>query len=363
MSRAEWVWWVGRWLAGWWLLWRVAPVAVARARGHRPCSIVIPARNEAASLPTLLTALAPQRRPGDEVIVVDDDSSDATVDVAMAGGAEVYRAPPLAEGWTGKNAACWTGADAATNDVLVFLDADTQFEPGGLDRLLAAHQEQGGLLSVQPYHDVPRPYEQLSAFFNIVAMMGIDAFTARGARRAPSGAFGPVLITTAADYEAVGGHAAVKGEVLDDMALARSYTAAELPVACLAGRGTVRFRMYPDGLGQLVEGWTKNFAGGAAGTRKLTLLLVAAWVSLCVQAAFWVVALPWRSTSLLVVAATYLAVAGQLWWMLRRIGSFSRATALLFPLPLAAFLAVFVRSVVNIHVRHRVTWKGRELAT
>jgi len=365
MTRFDLAWLAARWAAGCWLLWRIAPVAVGGALTgrRRACSVVIPARDEGRSLPILLASLRDELGPGDEVIVVDDDSGDDTAAVGLANGATVLTAPPLADGWTGKNAACWTGAGAATNDVLVFLDADTRFEPGGFDRVRRAHDERGGLLSVQPFHDVPRPYEQLSAYFNVIAMMGIDAFTPRGDRRPPTGAFGPVLVTTREDYEAVGGHRAVAGEVLDDMALARAYVAADRPVTCLAGQGTVRFRMYPKGLGQLVEGWTKNFAGGAADTRKLTLLLVAAWVSLGIQATYWVVAAPWRSTSLVLVAGLYLAVAAQLWWMLRRIGSFSPATAALFPIPLVAFVAVFVRSVVSIHVRHRVTWKGRELAT
>lgn len=361
-----------RWLCGCWLLWRVAPV-VGRRRPDEgpdlfeaerpPCSVVIPARDEAGTLPTLLASLAAERRPEDEVIVVDDDSSDATVEVARAGGARVVVAPPLPAGWTGKNSACWTGAAAADNDVLVFLDADTELRPGGLDRLLGAHQRRGGLLSVQPYHAVRRAYEQLSAYFNVIAMMGIDAFTPLGDRRAPTGAFGPVLITGRADYDLVGGHASVADEILDDVALARRYTEAGLRVTNRGGRGVVRFRMYPDGLSHLLEGWTKNFAGGAAGTRKLTLLLIVAWVSLGIEAALDLGAAVVGDGALGPVTAVYTAVAVQLAWMLRRLGSFHPLTAVLFPVSLTFFLFVFARSIVDVYVRRRVTWKGRQLAT
>lgn len=371
-----------RWLCGCWLLWRVGLVrhsteadridgtghgdgtVGAPARDRRPCSIVIPARDEARTLPVLLASLAPERRPGDEVIVVDDDSADDTAAAALAGGAQVLTAPPLATGWTGKSSACWAGAEEATHDVLVFLDADTELAPGALDGLLGEHAARGGLLSVQPFHQVHRAYERLSAFFNVVAMMGIGAFTPRGERRVPTGAFGPVLITSRADYERVGGHRAVAGEVLDDVALARRYTEAGLRVTCLGGRGTVSFRMYPDGIGHLLEGWTKNFAGGAAGTRKVTLVLVAAWISLCIEAGWWAGAtLAGADRAVLPVAAMYVAVAAQLAWMLRRIGSFGLRTAVLFPIPLVFFLAVFARSLVDVHLRRRVTWKGRQLAT
>ena len=355
-----------RWLCGCWLLWRVAPVGRDRAGAtadlpaveRPPCSIVVPARDEARTLPKLLASLAPQRRPDDEVIVVDDASTDGTAAVALEGGARVVVAPPLPGGWTGKNSACWTGAHAAGHDVLVFLDADTELLPGGLDRLLADQRRHGGLLSVQPFHAVRRAYEQLSAFFNVVAMMGIDAFTPLSERRVPSGAFGPVLITHRADYERVGGHASVADQILDDVALARRYTDTGLQVTCLGGRGTVRFRMYPDGLRHLLEGWTKNFAGGAAGTRKLTLVLIAAWISLCIEAAWGLAASPAVAT-----AVVYLAVVIQLAWMLRRIGAFHPLTSLAYPIPLAFFLALFTRSIFDVYVRRRVTWKGRELAT
>ena len=134
-------------------------------------------------------------------------------------------------------------------------------------------------------------------------------------------------------------------------------------MTCLGGRGTVRFRMYPDGLGHLIEGWTKNFAGGAAGTRKLTLVLTVAWVSLAIEAAWGLVAGLLGAAALVPVAALYVAVAGQLWWMLRRLGSFHPLTALLFPVPLLFFLYVFARSIVDVYVRRRITWKGRQLAT
>lgn len=357
-----------RWLCGCWLLWRVSPVGPRRpaadalsgavALDRPPCSIVIPARDEAGTLPTLLASLATERAADDEVIVVDDHSSDGTAAVALEGGARVVVAPPLPPDWTGKNSACWTGVAAATHDVLVFLDADTEVQPGGLDRLLAAQRRHGGLLSIQPFHTVRRAYEQLSAFFNVVAMMGIDAFTPLGERRVPSGAFGPVLVTHRADYDRIGGHASVADQILDDVALARRYTEAGLRVTCLGGRGSVRFRMYPDGLRHLLEGWTKNFAGGAAGTRKVTLVLIAAWISLCLEAAWDLGASPGGA-----VAAVYLAVAAQLLWMLRRIGSFHPLAALVYPVPLAFFLVVFARSIVDVYVRRRITWKGRELAT
>jgi 4,4'-diaponeurosporenoate glycosyltransferase len=346
--------------AGCWLLWRI-PLAHAGAVA-RPSSIVIPARNEARSLPALLESL-----PADhEVVVVDDHSDDDTATIAAAAGATVVGAAELPPGWTGKTWACWTGAASTGGDILVFLDADVVLEEDGLDRLLAAHDETGGLLSVQPFHVTGRPYERLSAFFNVVAMMGSDAFTPLGRRLAPAGAFGPVLVTERTVYASVGGHQAVAGAVLDDVALARAYRDHGHDVTCIGGKGTASLRMYPDGLGQLVEGWTKNFAAGAGAARPLTLVLVVAWLSVCIQGAWWLARLPFvggPGEGPWFALLAYGAVVAQLAWMFTRVGRFGWSTPLLYPIPLAAFLLVFGRSIALTTVRRKVRWKGREVPT
>ncbi|MGH9181520.1 MAG: glycosyltransferase family 2 protein, partial [Acidimicrobiales bacterium] len=248
------------WLAGTWLLWsipRVRAAAYGTVEAVEAVSVVIPARDEAATLPGLLASLAGQHPAPAEILVVDDHSTDDGAEVARRAGATVVPAPPLPAGWTGKCWACWTGARAAGGSVLVFLDADTELDPGGLAPIVAEQAGRGGLVSVQPFHRTRRPYEALSAFLNIVPWMGLAAATPTAARRWSPGAFGPCLVTTRADYRAIGGHEAVRGEVVEDVALAARYRAAGLPVATLGGRGTISFRMYPGGVSQLVEGWTK----------------------------------------------------------------------------------------------------------
>lgn len=339
---------VARWAIAWVLLWHVPTPQRVRstARTDRP-AVVVPARDEADNLARLLPSL---EGVDADVLVVDDHSSDGTGAVARALGAVVVEPGPLPDEWTGKAWACAAGAAAASADAerLVFLDADVVVEPGGLDRVLGEHDAAGGLLSVQPWHAPERPYEQLSAFFNLIAPMSVDAFTPLGRRVQPTGAFGPCLVVDRADYEAAGGHGApaVRGAVLDDVALSTSLG---LPVTVLGGRGSLRFRMYPDGLRSLVEGWTKNFAGGAAGTRPLTLLLVLVWMSGLLTA--------WRSPLL------YAAYVVQLAVLFRRVGRFSPLTALLYPIPLVFFLGVFVRSLVLTFVRRQVRWRGRTLGT
>lgn len=346
------------WLLGWVLLWRVpVPGPVPTRFTRPPLSVVVPARDEVANVPVLLATLVPQLRAGDEVLVVDDHSTDGTAGAARAAGAEVLPAPALPEGWAGKQWACHTGAAAAANDVVLFLDADTRVEPGGLDRI-AALASRPGLTSVQPFHVVPSWQERSAAFFNIVAVMGALIGTPLGRRVAPAAAFGPCLGTTAAAYRAAGGHEAARSSVLDDVALAAAYRRADLPVRVLAGRGTISFRMYPGGLRELVPGFTKNVASAVAAVRPLAALAVAGWLAACVAP----VVLAGRVAAPL-VAACYLMVAGQVAVHLRRLGSFGPVVALAYPLALTVFLLVFTWSLVVTVGVGRVSWKGRSVAT
>jgi glycosyltransferase involved in cell wall biosynthesis len=335
----------------------------ASTAGPPRVSIVVPARNEEHTLPVLLTSLARLDPTPDEVIVVDDGSTDATAVVAAAHGARVIVSEPPA-GRAGKPWACHVGAQAATGEVLVFLDADTWLAPDALGRLVDERARAGGLVSVEPHHVTRRPYEQLSAFFNVTAMMGTGAFAPGRRGRGPM-AFGPCLVTSAVDHRAVGGHAAVAGEVVEDVHLARRYRAHGLPVRSLRGGDAVAFRMYAGGVRQLVEGWTKNIAAGAGLSPRWALAGSVAWVASCVAVALgglrglagWAVG----GDAPLVAALTWAVVAAELAWMLTRIGVWRWWTVALFPLSLAAFLAVFARSLAITLTRGEVTWRDRRL--
>jgi len=356
-----------------------------RAAEHRTAprlpsvSVVVPARDEEQTLPLLLDSVRAQVPAVAEVVVVDDTSQDATAEVARAGGARVLSADPPPPGWTGKAWACHSGAGAATGDLLLFLDADTVLAPGALAALLDAHAAHGGLVSVQPHHVVIRPYEQLSAYFNVVAVMASGAFTRRAGTGRPAHpdehppmAFGPCLLTSRADHREAGGHAAVRADILDDAALAAAYGRAGLPVWCAVGGDAVRMRSYPGGLRQLVAGWTKNIASGASAAAPSASAATVAWISahhaVAVGAlASLVTAVLGRGGSLvagsaLVWAAAYVGVALQLRWVLRRTGSFRWWAWALFPVTLLAFDLVFARSLALTAVRRSVPWRGRDVA-
>ena len=335
------------------------------ARPPSTVSVVVPARNEERTLPVLLASLDRLDPAPLEVIVVDDSSTDATAAVAAAHGATVLVAASPPAGWAGKPWACHTGAGAARGSHLLFLDADTWLAPDALGRLLDEHASGGGLLSVQPHHRTERAYEQLSAFFNVTSMMATGAFAVGGGRPGAM-AFGPCLLTTVADYRSVGGHAAVRGEIVEDVRLARLYRARGLPVRCVGGGDAIGFRMYPHGPGQLVEGWTKNIASGAGLSPPWALAGTVAWVCACVAVSVAAVGGAWSwafgdGPAPWLAIAAWAAVAVEMGWMLDRIGTWRVWTAVFFPVPLAAFLAVFLRSLALTLVRGEVTWRARRV--
>ena len=298
------------------------------------------------------------RPHGCEVIVVDDSSSDDTFAIARGfDGVSAFPAGLTPEGWLGKSWACHVGAVAASSETLLFLDADVRLEPGAIEALLHELSLRGGLVSVEPYHHVERPYEEGSALFGVVSFMGIAA----GRDGHTEGAFGPVMATNRADYELVGGHRSVRGEVVEDMALARRYSDHDRSVTVLTGGHDLRFRMYPSGFTSLVEGWTKNFATGAGSTPVRRLAGIVIWLT-AMGSAFTTLLGSFDSLPALAIsAALCVAFALQLRSMFARLGNFSVLAAALFPLQLALFFAVFFRSLWFTVVRRKVRWRGREV--
>ena len=332
------------WLAGFLLLSRLRPCAeFSMPRPSPSASVIIPARNEELNLPTLLRSLASQALKLHEIIVVDDGSTDHTAELARQLGAKVVPSQPLPEGWRGKTWACHQGAQVATGELLLFVDADTWFEPEGLAHALSAYNS--GAFSIGPYHAVQKPYEDLSLFFNLNMIIGT----------VPNGLFGQMLLVDRQSYQRIGGHETVRGRILENFWLANQFRAAGIPVRSVAGRSVLSFRMYPNGLGELIQGWTKGFASGARQTPGGTLLLIVAWmIGLMLAPLVGLATGDWLRWG-----PAYLLCAVQVAGFSRLVGAFRWFTAVLYPVPLIFFFIVFAWSALRSG-KH-VNWKGREI--
>ncbi len=354
-------------------------------------SCIIPARNEETRIATLLDSLATQTCSPYEVIVVDDDSSDNTASLARSLGARVIAAGPRPDGWAGKPWACQQGANAATGDICVFLDADVFLAPEalyGIRRTL----KPGSIVSIQPFHMAPTMTEKLSALFNLQSAASVGFGTAgpvgtageparksgenRGLRRISEwveqvlrrpptgGLFGPVIAVHAGDYEAFGGHRKVSASILEDVHLGQVAREAGLTVQTWLGSEHVRFRMYPDGFRSLLDGWTKNLVAGAQSTSPLTLVLQILFISGAATTGAQA-ALALFGNSVLSPAAAFIAYAaytGLLAVVLPAHGSFRSVTAALFPLHVLFYFAVCQRALAFQFAHQEVRWRGRKIA-
>jgi 4,4'-diaponeurosporenoate glycosyltransferase len=344
--------------AGFLLIRRVPACGSAQSYGTVSFSIIVPARNEEDSLPRLLQSIALSGVQPIEILVVDDASTDNTASIAQSFGATVIPSRPLPEGWTGKTWACHQGAQRALGDHLLFLDADTFFVDRGLDDLVTRwlrERDPELVLSLLPYHAMSVTYEQLSLFFNVLMAAGAGGFGLGSEPRL----FGQSLLISQKTYFAVGGHAAARSYALENLNLAHLIRASGARILCLGGRGTLHMRMFPEGMGQMSDSWTKAFIHGAAVSDGFVLASAVLWIS-----ALW-------STALLLIvphdygrlglAIVYLLLSLQLVWFARQLGNYRFLTCLLYPLPLAYYCAVFSRSASRRALRRKTVWRGREV--
>lgn len=334
----------------------------APAPGPTRVSLIIPARDEAHNLPRLLASVARLEPAPAQVIVVDDHSTDGTGDLARAAGATVVVPPPLPPGWLGKSWACRAGAAAATGDHLLFTDADTEHGPDSLGRALAAAGD-AALVSIVPTHRVVSWWERLQGPFQTLLLVAGRAGAAptRGARRF---AIGQYLLFERAAYERIGGHDAVRGEIAEDLRLAEAIVDSGGRCTVLRAPGALAVRMYPEGLRGFFRGWRRSFRAGLAAAGlggALETIAVIGWL-LGVPIQLGLALAGGDPAAIALGAGLYLATAATLAYDQRHAGRFRAASALAFPLPVLAFIAISAVASVDGLRRAPVRWRGRAIA-
>ncbi len=329
-------------------------------------SIVIAARNEGEDLPGTLDAVLAQEYPELEVIVVEGGSTDDTRAVIEARAPRVRRVdePPLPEGWVGKNWACWTGAQAASGDWLLFLDADVRLHPAAVRTLVRyAQRERADLASLAPRVEMTGLWERVVLPFMV--QMILTYFRAPrvnhdGSRAALAN--GQCWATPRSVYQQEGGHAAVRSFVLEDIAIARRYRADGRRLRVAWSPELAVTRMYRD-RHEMFEGLLKNIHDTHFSAARQLGLLVG------LVALFWLplgvlpVALVYGSPVLIGLGAVlWIALFGKHAGFARGIGG-SAAAGLLYPVAVGFYVALLATSLVR-GVRGRpVAWKGREYPT
>jgi hypothetical protein len=322
--------------------------------GSGRVSVLIPMRDEAAHARACLEAVLAQDGVA-EVLVLDDGSTDGTAEIARGLGVRVLTGRPLPAGWLGKPHACQQLADAAdpASDVLLFLDADVRLRPGAV---AATAGLLGGLDLVSPY---PRQLAGTAAERLVQPLLQWSWLTflpLRLAERSPreslAAANGQLLAVRRAAYDRAGGHAAVRAEVVEDVALLRAVKRAGGRGGVADGTALADCRMY-SGWPDLREGYTKSLwsafgsPAGAAGVLGLMAL------------AYLVPPIAALAGSRLGLAGYAAGVTGRV-VAARRTGGRSWPDALAHPASVAVFAGLTARSL-NRHRAGALTWKGRRL--
>ena len=343
-------------------------------------SVIIPARNEEDCLGECARSLVGQEEDGWrlgeewEIIVVNDASTDRTREIAAGfAGVTVMDAPKLERGWTGKANACWAGAQTARGKWLLFTDADTIHEPGKLRlAIIEAERHEAGMLSYSP-RQIVRGLAQravMPLIFSDLAVTYSPAKVNDPANRVAA-ANGQFLLVRRDVYDKIGGHAAVKGSVLEDVELASLVKRRKLGLRFRNAPEAVAARMYRS-FGALVEGWTKNLAllfGNAPmlAAIRLLQLVVLIGVPLLVWFLWWLRTVnPATKTGVLgtpmATAALALVWLRALWGLYGRVGKsgFPFRDCVLAPLGIPLYVVLLWRSWFRVTVVKQVVWKGRE---
>ncbi|HUI42074.1 MAG TPA: glycosyltransferase family 2 protein [Terriglobia bacterium] len=230
---------------------------------HERVSAVIPARNEAETIARTVRSVAAQAEAV-EIIVVDDHSDDATPSILEVLKLEIPRLrtlrvddPPA--GWLGKAHALAAGARAASGDWLLFTDADTEHHPGSLGQVLErARRAHADVVSLSPGQQTPTWWEKAIipfVFAELARRFRFEQVNDPSSKIAAAN--GQYLLIRRLAYEATGGHTAVRGEILEDVALARRLKWEGRRLLFLPGAEWVTTRMYRS-FGAMWDGWRKN---------------------------------------------------------------------------------------------------------
>ncbi|HEV8320886.1 MAG TPA: glycosyltransferase family A protein [Myxococcota bacterium] len=360
---------------------RSAPAVGAQA--HNGCrttaaeeparvSVVVAAKDEEANIEACLRSVLAQDHPRFELLVVNDRSTDATGTILQrlseefGGRMRVLTVERLPEGWGGQNHALRQGVSATSGEWLCFTDADCRWDSPRTLAVACAETlaHRADLFSLLPRMEAPTIWEKLYVpVCCLVFLMRLRLGDVNRADRPAAYANGAFMMARRAAYEALGGHERVRGEVNDDVALARHAKAAGYRVRVAGNSGLVRTRMYGSPR-QAWNGWTRNFLGTLQSGRALAAALAATlalfvlpWAGFAACAALALRAGPSWNGAALAWGAALLATHAGMWVVYATFGC--PAAASLLYLAGAIFVAGVAASALGRAVRKtRTVWHG-----
>ncbi len=340
-------------------------------------SVIVPARNEARNIERCISSLFAQDYDPFEVIVIDDRSSDATPRILAnlkaaipheSSRLRVLSGQELPAGWAGKPHALFQGAEAARGSWLCFIDADTFAAPNLLSAALATAQERGAdLFTILTGQELGSFWERvvLPVVFTALSV-GFSPRRVNDPSKPDAIANGQFILIRRGVYAAVGGHAAIRDQIVEDKALAERVKGGGYRLVIADGRQVAHTRMYTS-LKEIWEGWTKNIYLGMRD--RLGLLLFGGLVGLAgalllplwlFGGLFWLIQIG-GAAAVLVTSEAALLWGYVLWMRLQVSHGFQIPGWYALSLPLGAlvFTGMLFRSAYRVLSGKGVTWKGR----
>ncbi len=350
------------------------PVADSPPASEPPVAVVIPARNEAENIGGCLESVLSQNYGGFRVIVADDRSEDGTGAIAARiarsdDRVQVVRIDELPAGWMGKTHALWKATQHASEEWLLYIDADCRLDPPALrTAITVARSRHVQFLSLWPRQARGGFWEHLL----IPLCAGIIALWYRspqqaGRSRRPPFANGQFLLIHRDAYERIGGHEAVRTALIEDVMLAERIAALGIPAWSGAGAELFSVRMYRS-LAEIVSGWTRIYVGALRSRVKLLasvawLLLGSAWPY---AALLWGLA-RWQAGQRGPFTAAVILLGGiHLFLMMLvsmrfwRLGRCRRIYLLAYPVSVIVVIAILLRAERVLSRGSRVRWRGTD---
>ena len=337
-------------------------------------SVVIPARNEEHNIERCVRSALASSYPKLDVVVVEDHSTDGTAAILTRIRAEdtrlrVVTPGPLPAGWFGKQWACTAGANASSGEIIAFFDADTQQTPDLIARSVNAMTSRDAeLLTVAGDQELGSFWERMiqPQVFAVMLMRYGGTETVNASRHASNKiANGQCIFVRRSAYLETGGHAAVRGKVAEDLAMAQHYFRTGRRAFLVLGLSQLSTRMYTS-LAELIGGWGKNiYAGGrdaaplgAFGQFLAPLLLCSPWIGALVPITVLAFSLAGVLGHAALVWSAIATGATLLWWLgIYTLLRLSPLYALLYPVGAAMMLYISLGAIAR---GSRVRWKDRE---
>lgn len=334
-------------------------------------SILIPARDEEGNIARVVDSALASQGVELEVVVMDDHSTDRTVEIVRAISARdprvrVETAPSLPEGWAGKQHACHALAKTARGAILLFVDADVELDPDGVARAVGFLEDSDSdLVSGFPRQITDTWMERLVIPLIHFILLGYLPLPAMRRSRDESFAAGcgQLFLARRHAYESSGGHASIRATFHDGLQLPRSFRRAGLETDLFDATRVATCRMYHNA-GEVIRGLAKNAHEGMAGKLAIwvwtAILLVSYVVPPALVVAGWVTGTrdTWWSIA---VAATVVGIATRLVLALRFRQSI--LGALLHPLGVAILVLIQWYAWFLRRAGRGVEWKDRAQAS